>query len=393
MEDIIKDIELKKIKTPMFYFDKTILVNDISLLKAAILDHWENTEIACSVKTNNLPHLISTINSEGLSVEVVSHDEYNLVRSCGYDTNRIICNGAIKKREWFYELLGGGAVVNIDSKKELEYSLDYAKSNPSKTINVGLRVNIDIESAFDEKILSVDHGSRFGFSYECGELKNAISILRSVSNIKITGLHMHSSTNSRELKIYKYLTETFIKIVGEYNLSDINYFDIGGGFFGGIKHRLNWDSYLQVISTSLSKGGFTPQNLKLIVEPGVSLLAGAFTYFASVVDSKQTARANFVITDGSRLHLDPFLFKDKYFHKLHSSANETNCGIKQIVSGFTCLEYDRLFTIETDKPLGCGDILIFERVGAYTISFNSKFISLPPNVYSRDESGNIVLVG
>ncbi len=375
----------RDIKTPYFFFDKNVLKSDYEKLKSAIAKYWNNTKVAYSVKTNNYPPLLTYIKNLGMDAEVVSEDEYNLLKTCNYDASRIVCNGPYKRKKWVDEILSNGIILNIDSKKEIEYILEFAQRNPIQTIGVGIRINIDIEKKFPGEGNGGEVGNMFGFSLASGELQQAIQELKQAENVKIEGLHLHVNTTTRELKIYRYLVDEFINVVKQFQLADIKYCDIGGGFFGGIEHHLNWETYFNEISSSLRKGGYSPEKLQLIVEPGASLIAGAFSYVTKVINNKETSRARFVVLDGSRIHIDPFLHKKSYFYKLESNSHECKNGIKQVISGSTCLGFDRFFTIETDKPLSYGDIVVFERVGSYTLSFNSSFIMSPPLVYSSDE--------
>ncbi|MGL5787276.1 MAG: hypothetical protein ACRCX4_10725 [Bacteroidales bacterium] len=380
------------LQTPCFFLDQEILSGDIKSLKQAIRKHWNNTQIAYSVKTNSFPPLLQILQNQDIDVEVVSKDEYELVRKCGYSYDQIVCNGPVKSKEWIDEILTNQITLNLDSKRELNFVRQYALQNPDQKISVGLRVNFDVEAEFPGESNGDNNGIRFGFSYETGELKDAVLFLQSEPNIVISGLHLHVSTKSRSLDIYKYLTRLFAQIVLAYNLKDIQYFDIGGGFFGGIQSSLNWDTYLNSISGILQEYGFSNDSLKLIIEPGVSLIAGAFSYYTKVVDVKKTNRANFVVLDGSRIHIDPFFHKAKYFYTLDSNAKELNGGIPQVLAGFTCLEYDRFFEIETDKPLKTGDLFVFGKVGAYTMTLSPLFISFFPIVYTVNEKGEIVVL-
>lgn len=384
--------ELKKLPTPFFFLNQDILLADIRSLKDAIQIHWENTMIAYSVKTNSFPPLLQILRQQEVGMEVVSIDEYNLVRKCGFSSDEIVCNGPIKSECWIDDILLKQIVLNIDSKRELDFVSQFALANQTKTINVGIRVNFDIESVFSGESNGDENGIRFGFSYETGELKDIIQALKSIENINISGLHLHVSTKSRSLEIYKYLTELFITIVRDYDLNKINYFDIGGGFFGGIENPLNWNTYLETISGVLLENGFLPQNLRLIIEPGVSLIAGAFSYYSRVSDIKTTKRANFVTLDGSRIHIDPFFHKSKYFYSLVSSVKEQRDGLSQILAGFTCLEYDRFFEIKTDSFLNIGDLFIFDKVGAYTMTLSPLFISYFPPVYTLNQNGQVQIL-
>lgn len=381
--------DLLKLPTPFFYLNQGILSADVADLLAAVDLYWKNTMIAYSVKTNSFPSLLQILRKKGIAMEVVSVDEFSLVRSCGFSSQEIVCNGPLKRKEWIDEILSEDIILNIDSKNELNLINQYATENPEKEISVGVRVNFDIESVFPGESNGDENGIRFGFSYENGELAEAFRVLHACRNVGITGLHLHVSTKSRSLAIYQYLTELFASIVRKYDLNQVRYFDIGGGFFGGIQNPLNWNTYLQTISSTLLENGFTPEKLKLIIEPGVSLIAGAFSYYTRVADTKKTNRANFVTLDGSRIHIDPFFHKSKYFYSLLSDANEQNDGIPQVLAGFTCLEYDRFFEIRTNPSLKTGDLFIFDKVGAYTMTLSPLFISYFPPVYTMNLYGEI----
>ena len=56
----------------------------------------------------------------------------------------------------------------------------------------------------------------------------------------------------------------------------------------------------------------------------------------------------------------------------------------QIISGFTCMEVDRLFTHENMPELMPGDEIVYENVGGYTMSLNPLFIQYFPAVYVRE---------
>lgn len=174
-------------------------------------------------------------------------------------------------------------------------------------------------------------------------------------------------------------------------MKEIEYFDIGGGFFGGMPNRPGWNEYLSVISKVLSNKGFTSDKLTVILEPGVSLLAGAFSYYASVVDVKQTNRSRFIVTDGSRIHIDPFFHKTSYFYEHICDAKKFHLD-KQIVVGFTCLEYDNIMVLENQQEVSVGDRFRFDKLGAYTLTLSPLFISYFPAVYVLNEDGSLQCV-
>lgn len=386
--------EAKALHTPFFLFDENHLTGQVTLIHKAFEKYWGNGLVAYSVKTNSLPYLAKVLHKCGVAAEVVSEDEYDLVNKVTqFGGGNIVCNGPVKHDSWIKKLLTQKCYLNIDSKNELVLVEKYARQHPDDIIKVGLRVNNDIEDIFPKASTAGAKGSRFGFSYETGELEHAIDFLRKIKTIKITGLHLHISTNLRSLAVYQYIVNKFDEIVRRYSLNDIEYLDAGGGFYGEVPNKPQWEDYISTISEELFKRDYNPKRLKLIIEPGVSLLSGCFSYYTQVEDVKDTKRSHFVVLDGSRNHIDPLMHKTikSYFYSIEQQVPTSIFDYPQILVGYTCLEYDSFFELIKEKQLQVGDIIRFDKVGAYTLTFSPLFISWFPTVYSIN-NGHVSIV-
>lgn len=237
--------EAKAFSTPFFLLDENHLANQVDLIYEAFDKYWGNGLVAYSVKTNSLPYLAKVLHQQGVAAEVVSEDEYDFINKVTlFDGGNIVCNGPIKHESWIEKILAQKCYLNIDSKKELVLVEKYARQHPDEIIKVGLRVNNDIEDIFPNASTAGIKGSRFGFSYETGELGHAIEYLRSLNTVKITGLHLHISTILRSLAVYQYIVGKFDEIVKRYSLSDIEYLDAGGGFYGEVPGKPQWSDYI-----------------------------------------------------------------------------------------------------------------------------------------------------
>ena len=393
-----KDINLEKqllnINTPFFLLDESIISDELCLLKTSCEKYWNNYDIAYSVKTNSFPPLINYLRNNSIKVEVVSSDEYNLAKVCGYESGDIICNGPIKSEEWINEILSNKLVLNIDSKKELDFVCNYAESYADNLIGVGLRVNFNLGEHFPDEVRYKKDGGRFGFCYENNELKTAIAKLKKHTNIYIEGFHLHINSVNRKPEVYRLFVKIFTKIVAENKLHDeIKYIDIGGGFWGGLPTKPGWEDYLGNISDELKNNNFSPDKLKLILEPGASLIAGCFSYYTKVIDVKKTSLQTFVLLDGSRVHIDPLFHKTDYFYEIKhkNTKKEKSCSDFQLV-GYTCMETDRILTLHDQPLVEEDDCVIFEKVGAYTIGLSPLFISFFPAVYMLTRAGEITLL-
>lgn len=365
------------INTPCYVIDKSELEQGVHSLEEALTKHWGNFIIGYSYKTNSLPWVIQYFKDQKCYAEVVSDDEYNLARSIGVLTNNIVYNGIAKSKKSFLEAVENGAIVNVDSKYEIDW-LDELHENG--TYSVGIRVNFDLEKYCPGQSQCGSEGGRFGFCYENGELLKAIESIQS-KNIRIAGIHLHVSSKTRSLDIYNTISKLAVEISEKYNLH-LDYVDVGGGFFGGLPDKPSFDDYIKLISENLRKG-FDSDNTKLIVEPGMCLIGSPVSYVTTVRDVKDTVANRFVVTDGSRTNIDPLMSKSRYFYEiLHQTEKLDRLNIqKQVISGFTCMEHDRLFELDEFEELLPGDKIVYHKVGAYTMCLTPLFIKYFPAVY------------
>lgn len=386
--------------TPFFLINKEILDNGISKLRLALNKAWPHYIIGYSYKTNALQWIIKYFNEQSCYAEVVSDDEYNLAKTIGINKKHVIYNGIAKSKETFLEAIKNQAIVNIDAEYEIDWLDDLNTPNgvqyEKKQYEVGIRVNFDLEKRCPGHSQCPEDGGRFGFCYENGELKRAIDKIEK-KGIKVVGIHLHKSSKTRMPDVYKAIAEVAVEIGKKYSL-DLSYIDIGGGFFGGLETKPKFPEYFNMVADIL-KNYFDPQRTSLIVEPGNALIASPIDYHTTVLDVKKGLDNIFVIINGSRTQIDPLMTKKSYFYEILkkgygdsiSSGTIRNTIAKQIISGFTCMEHDRLFELYNYEQLIPGDRIVFEKVGAYTMCLTPLFIKWFPDVYLLDGDNLIKL--
>ena len=274
-------------------------------------------------------------------------------------------------------------MVNIDSQREI----DWLEELPQERRAVGIRVNFDIEKMCPGQSQCPEEGGRFGFCYENGELARVLALLRE-KGVRIAGLHLHTSSKSRGLDIYRAIAQVACRLQREFRFA-LDYIDVGGGFFGGLPTKPQFEEYMELMAGILSEE-FDRQRTKLIVEPGMAVIGTPVEYVTSVIDVKDTQFSRFVITDGSRTSIDPLMTKSSYFHSFQRHGNSPVVP-KQIICGYTCMEHDRLFVAKEEPALQPGDQIIYHKVGAYTMCLTPLFIRYFPDVYVR-RSGSLFKV-
>ena len=367
-----------ELTTPYFMINKQAMDIGLNKLKSALKNAWPNYIIGYSYKTNALPWVINYFRDNGCYAEVVSDDEYELAKTIGVEKAHVIYNGIAKTKETFLEAIKNHAIVNIDS----EYEIDWLDELEKDKYSVGVRVNFDLESKCPGQTQCGEDGERFGFCYENGELKKAIDQIES-KGVRVVGLHLHKSSKTRMPDIYKAIAEVAVEIGREYSLK-LDYIDIGGGFFGGLDTKPQFPEYFDMVAGILAEQ-FQPKTTTLIVEPGMALIGAPIDYVTTVVDVKRTTRNTFVVTDGSRTQIDPLMTKMRYFNEIIRRGDSRKLIDKQIISGFTCMEHDRLFELVDGEELLPGDQIVYHKVGAYTMCLSPLFIKWYPDVYVKDD--------
>ncbi len=361
------------LKTPYYVIDQKELDDNFRKLKNALDNHWSNSIIGYSYKTNALPWVIRHFDRLGCFAEVVSEEEYNLAKLVGVEKGKIIYNGPIKTKDTFLEAIQDGCIVNIDSQREIDW-LDVL---PVENRAVGIRINFDIEKMCPGQSQCPEEGGRFGFCYENGEFAKAVTALRD-KNVRIAGLHLHTSSKSRGLDIYRAIAGVACKVQEEFHF-DLDYIDVGGGFFGGLPTKPQFEEYMALMAEILS-ARFDKEQTKLIIEPGMAVIGAPIRYVTTVIDVKDTQFSRFVVTDGSRTSIDPLMSKSSYFHSYEHQGDGPILP-KQIICGYTCMEHDRLFEAINEPALQPGDRIVYHKVGAYTMCLSPLFIKYFPDVY------------
>lgn len=139
----------KDLKTPCFVLDRDEMQRGIHDFAAALGTYFPRHVVGYSVKTNSLPRLLQIARDGGCCAEVVSYTEYALAKALGFAPQHIIYNGPLKDKETFTEALLAGAMVNIESWREIEWLHDVAaQAANGREVRCGIRLNIIISEVF-----------------------------------------------------------------------------------------------------------------------------------------------------------------------------------------------------------------------------------------------------
>lgn len=366
------------LNTPYYIIDLKKLEKNLSDLRQSFTALWPYFLVGYSFKTNNLPWIASWMKSQQVLAEVVSTPEYELAKYVGYEDNQVIINGPFKGYETMDKILRAGGIVNLDNFQEIAYIEEHQSDYP-KEINVGLRINFDLETSCPGETIPGKEPGRFGFNLENGDFEKAVNLLRKIPNVKVVGIHAHHSTRTKSLGIFKSITTKACECATM--CDELEYIDLGGCLFGDKPGAPTFDEYAQTIVSVLNQYQI-PSSVKLILEPGAALIASPVSYVCKVIGTKDIKDVRLIYTDGTIKHIAPQMNAIKFGYTVNPSSSDIIN--RQVVSGYTCIEMDRFLDIEDQKELCVGDKVTIHNVGAYTMSLTPLFIEYFPAVVVKD---------
>ena len=372
----IKDIA-EEIGTPFYLMYPDKYRKNISAFISAFKKRYSHIIAGYSMKTNYVPALCETAKAMGCYAEVVSEMELDLAINLGFE--HIIFNGPIKKESALQKAISHRAIVNLDSEYEVDYLCQYKHEYPKEELSVGLRVNVRLTDEMGNSTVQCGlREGRFGFPHDI--IGDIINRLRK-AGIKIVSLHGHTSSSDRAVKNYQVITDYMLSVCEEFALDDLQYFDIGGGFFGAppegldLRGKPSYEDYAHVVlDSALKNEWFVHRQPAIVIEPGSSVVSNVFAYYTRVYQLKHIGTKNFVMVDGSVFDVKPTMHSNNLPHRTLSENEDGECGRFDVV-GSTCMEKDIiLHEVEMDK-IKAGDYIEINGVGAYTIALTPTFIN------------------
>lgn len=365
------------IGSPFYIMDGEKYKDNIRKFQLAFSKRYERIIAGYSFKTNYVPTLCQIAKNEGCYAEVVSEMEYLLARKLGFE--HIIFNGPIKRPRILTKALKHKDIINLDSEYEVDFVCRYKQSNPTEEVNVGLRININLTDSKGHS--AIQCGLRFGrFGFPIDILGRNISKLRE-AGINIISIHGHTSSSDRAVINYKVITQQMLEVCEKYDLRDLKYFDIGGGFFGAppmgmdLTGRPQYEDYANCVIDEVEKSEwFMSIKPYIVIEPGSSVVSNVFSYYTKVYQNKRVGNVNFVSVDGTVFDVKPTMHANNLPHTVFQAKGSEENRVCNVV-GSTCMEKDVILNEVTLPKLQEGDFIQFRGVGAYTICLTPTFIN------------------
>jgi len=327
--------------------------------------------LAYSVKANGSLGILNRIAALGAGADIVSLGELRRAVRAGVPADRIVFSGVGKTEEELIAGLDAGIhAFHVESARELEMLSDLAAQR-GVVAPVSLRVNPDVHSPTPHEYTRTGHAtSKFGIS--ALEAEALYTSRASDPHLQLRGIGVHIGSQIIEVDPYVEALEAVLTVADRLSEAGVplEYVDLGGGFGVGYEGESGLD--LDQLSAQVIPR-LRQRNLRLILEPGRSIVGEAGVLLTRVLYIKKADGKTFVVVDGGMTEL---LRPSHYggFHRITPVRPREGAGPVLVdVVGPVCEAGDFLARDREILLPEAGDVLAVETVGAYGFSMASNY--------------------
>ena len=340
--------------TPTYVFDEREFCARVRDIRALF---GEGIASCFSIKAN--PFLIPAALSEGMQLEVCSPGELEICRARGVDPQRIVYSGVCKQATDVRAALSYGvSVFTAESPLQLELVNRIAAE-------AGKRVSV---------LLRLSGGSQFGMTR--ADLTSCVERRGALAGVELVGIHYFVGTQRKKLRRQRAELEMLVALAEELEREQgwrPQRLEYGPGlaipYFEG-------DDFTDTLAPARELAGDLRQvaeRFELTVEMGRFYASTCGSYLTRVVDVKEGIDQPYAFVDGGMNHVtyvgQTMGMKVPRIRNL-DAGDEVPDGRQAgpwTLCGSLCTTNDVLVR-ELALPLGCGDVLSFDNIGAYAVT-------------------------
>lgn len=358
-----------QVGTPAYVYSQATITRNYLDYANALGDH--PGMICYAVKANSNLAVLQVLAKLGAGFDIVSLGELKRVLRAGGDPKKIIFSGVGKKQdEMEAALLEGIACFNVESEAEVAQLAEVAH-RVNLVANISLRVNPDVDAQTHPYISTGLKENKFGVDID--KAPDIYAYAKGFGSLNIIGIDCHIGSQLTQIDPFLDALDRLLKLMDTLAQRGItiSHLDLGGGIGVTYKDETppNIHDYLAQVKAKIAG-----RNVKLMLEPGRSIVANAGAMLMRVELLKPTEHKNFAIVDGAMNdNIRPALYQawqNVLPAKQTSTAEEKSWDIVgPVCETGDFLAKDRNLQLET------GDLLALMSSGAYGFVMSSNYNS------------------
>ena len=330
--------------------------------------------VCYAMKANSAQAILSVLAGLGAGFDIVSGGELYRVLAAGGDPAKVVFSGVGKTAdEVDYALRSGIHSFNCESEAELML-IDSLAARLGAKAAVALRVNPDVDAATHPYISTGLREHKFGIDIR--EAEAVYRRARSLPHLDLRGVSCHIGSQLLDPNPILDAVDKVLALIDTLRAGghDIREIDLGGGL--GVAYQIS-DQPPEIRGFMLKlRDRLAPAGLKVMVEPGRSIVGPAGVLLTRVLYRKKTANKEFVVVDaGMNDLIRPSLYQSH--HEIIPVRKSGRLPIVADVVGPVCESGDFLARNRKLADVAPGDYLAVCTAGAYGFVLSSNYNSRP----------------
>jgi diaminopimelate decarboxylase len=345
--------------------------------------------VAYAAKANSAGPILRELFDAGCGADVVSGAELALVLEAGLSPENIVFSGVAKRDDEIDRALSAGPAgiyaVQAESVEEIGRIAARARALKKKA-RLSMRINPGVSIDTHAHVATGHDEAKFGIFRD--DLGDAYRLIDESPDLLLTGLSSHIGSTQTSTGPYLAAARILFDVVKarEASHGPLAFVDAGGGF--GIDYGqgcpVEPSDFVSGLLGAMKEAGL--EHLRLVVEPGRSLVGSFGTLVATVIQTKvsrSSGRRWLMIDAGMNDLIRPALYQARHRIEPVHQAGNTIASFR--VVGPICESADDFgaFDLPSEPPPA---LVIIRDSGAYGFTMASSYNgrSLPAEVFVKD---------
>ena len=375
---------VKVCQTPFYVYSQEKIINQVNKTKEIL-----GNNIFYSIKSNSNQAILKLMNSLDIGADVVSVGELKRALQAGFDPNKIIFEGVGKSdQDLLYAIHKNIRLINTESLEEIKL-LDNLANEKNKIVDIGVRLNPDVDGETLSKISTGKKTDKFGIEFE--NLDKIIKLVKSCKNLNLISISCHIGSQISKIEAYKNTFSQMKMAADKFIESGVNikHVDLGGGFH--VKYEdSDPDFNIKKVKEELDNC-FTQTNYELSFEPGRYLIAEAGVTVTSILTIKNNGGINYLIVDaGMNTLIRPAMYGAH--HEISAINVNSEEFMDYAIAGPICESSDVFLKNIKLAKQKIGNLLVIKNTGAYGKVMSSNYNSrqLPSEILINNDNYAII---
>jgi len=363
--------------TPTYVYSKATLLQNFNAYQDACAGR--DALVCYAMKANSNLAVLDLLARQGAGFDIVSGGELLRVIAAGGDPGKTIFSGVGKtEAEMTLALEKGILCFNVESIPELHRLNDVAGKLGMRA-PVSLRVNPNVDAKTHPYIATGLKANKFGVAFD--EALDTYRAAAALPHLDVVGIDCHIGSQLLDDAPLLEALDKLIDLIDALHAEGIHlhHLDIGGGI--GVDYGVAGDAPPVPVGDYLARlferidawraANYDGQPLKVIFEPGRSIVAQAGVLLTRVEYLKPGAEKNFCIVDAAMNDLmRPTLYQA--WMGVQAVSPRDSAALMWDVVGPICESGDWLAR-ERELALAPGDLLAVMTAGAYGMTMASNY--------------------